>query len=303
MKYCKFCGKQLADNETCNCNEALQEKNTMDSTQWTSTDYTDNQEELIQEELIQEEPIQDEPIQAKEDAKEKRQQTAETLKTAFHNIIPFVKSLIHAPGKTIKAAAENTDLPLSGILYASYTIALILCNVCMSSTMITSIGRKYLRINFLSDFLSINYGWIVFSALLSSIAVLVITVLFVLILAAIFHTSYAPRQIIAACGSIFVYPTALFLLAGIFGFISSYIAVILFVLGNIAYLVMFQFVVKTLFNKDDNSSYLVTSILIITILFLLTSVVSAKITGACVSKCIQTDSRAFSNSLEDYWDR
>lgn len=317
MKYCKFCGRQLADNESCSCNDALQEQSitTMDEVKETeisdlhnpeveeTLDYNSqsgaSEESAIASACTFDHTQQDENSQH---TQAKNKQTAETLKAATHNILPFIKSLIHAPVSTIKASAENTDLPLAGIFFAIYFISMILCELCLASRAVSYLSKYIGTFSFASTYASIQYGWLLLSAFIMGIIIIVLTVGCAVLLSVIFHSSYSPKQVVAACGSIFVYPAAALIAAGILAFISIKLASLLLIFGIVAYLTMFCTMLKTLLKKEDNSSYLLLSIVFVTLLFILVSVASTKIAASFSDYYIKMRTNYTDNQWKDFFE-
>ena len=336
MKYCSNCGKQLQDNEQCTCSDSLVEASeTTASTQegvvTESEDFfnhyfdadakkvdetsVNNQEFQSQEsyQYGQESQSQDQGFQENSNAFKEtgptpnsKQGKGTVLKTALKNVFPFIKASIKTPGNTLHTSAENTDLPLAGIFYVAYCCSWILFLMLAFSKLANLVsGMSYLILGFTQSYVKISYFYAALIALIISLIFVVVTNLFMICLGFITHSKYNFKQIIAASAGIFVFPTICFLLASILIFISIPISICVLIVGNIAYMILFFYTGKTLFQKNDNSSFLWVMILLTAVLSIITTFCTFKVSLSFSSKLVRTESsfdNLFGNDYDDSYD-
>ena len=338
MKYCSNCGNQLQDNEQCTCSDSLVEASeTAASTQegvvtesedffihYSEADTTQSDQAFVNNQGFQ---SQEQGFQNHEQGFQNHEQgfqensntfhqtgptpnskqgKADVLKTALKNIVPFIKASVKTPGSTLHTSAENTDLPLAGIFYAVYCLSWILFQVLAFSKLADLVsGLSYLMLGFAQSYVKISYFYAILVALVISLMFIVVTNLFMIGLGFATHSKYNFKQIIAATAGIFVFPTICFLLASILIFISIPISICVLIVGNIAFMILFFYTGKTLFQKNDNSSFLWVMILLTAFLSIITTFCSFKVSLSFSSKLIRTESsfdHLFGNDYDDYDD-
>lgn len=337
MKYCKYCGRQLQEDEMCTCEDAVQkQKEAASEAAMTTTinpyaptdsskpasyeDDTTLPEAAVSSPEPSSQPVMAESLQIGEDNTKKQdssgpdvsqsasnQGTANSetadpgpkvkktvdlsiFKTALSNIIPYLKAFVKAPASAITVSAENTDLPLAGIIYAIYCISLILCETLGFSRFWKALSPITTLFSFGgSSLVKVSYPWLILCALLTGILLLAITNLVLIIIGICYHSKYNFKQILAGSCGIYIYPTICFLLATIVMFLSVPAACFLLSIGYVAYLIVSYFTIKTLFQKNENSPFLFVSIVLVTALCVLTTVTALKLSAAFSNKVIKAN--------------
>lgn len=362
MKYCSNCGRQLQDNEECNClNASTEASETVASAEEgavTETDYfmdkdsedvttsaadTSKNSDMNQDNQTFQNNQFSQGNQATQENQAfqgnqatqgnqafqgnqtfqgnandftqagptPKQKTAKNsvFSTALKNIFPFIKAFVKTPSNALHTSAENTDLPLAGIFYALYCISWILFQVFAFSKLFGLFsGVTNSLIGFTGSYIKISYPYVIIVGLISSLLLVVITNVFMIFLGLITRSKYNFKQIVAASSGIFVFPAICFLLATIFFFLSIPLSICVLIVGNVAYLLLFFYTGKTLFQKNDNSPFLWIMILLTAILLIITTLTTAKISLSFSSKLVKTETSYnlfgddyYEDSLDDFY--
>lgn len=312
MKYCMFCGSMLNEAGQCTCeafkkNQLTQEMNT---TEIESVDTTQDEANLNSDQPVQIEseqpsqtmnhnsnsnPIQTDIHNSQRNISPKKHHSM--IGTALHNVFPFIKALWNTPTTAIKACASNTDFPLALIFYLVYIVTLGLFSGSMALKL-TNIIDKLCSIVGVSGskLVSVSIPWTMVCFLVVGLFEVIIVNLFVCILKCILHGPYNCKQLICGNCAIFVFPLLLNLLMALFALISFPITLgILFFIKCITMLIMIYHVLKTLFHRNDNSSFIFGSILMITLLYFLITISTLRLFVSFAPKMISI------NSLSSYW--
>lgn len=312
MNYCKYCGKPLNEQGICTCEDARKEQEAMDSSAATTVDEIqsdDNMESFDDAKTAQtnanptSETFSTQETTANDTNTDSHAHKTNVFKTAFKNVVPFLKALVKSPASTIHTCAENADLPLAGLLYGFYVIAIMLCELCSVSKIMKFIHTITSLFTWTGEsILKVSYPWLIVSSILVGISTIVITNLILLLLGFCFHNTYKAKQTLAASCAIFVYPTISYLLAAIFMFISVPIGIVILSIGNITFLFMFFYTMKTLFKKDDDSSFLLIAMLLVAVVSIVTTFCSVKLIASFSNKLVKTNTSSYLNDNDYYED-
>lgn len=308
MKFCKYCGTQLNDEETCSCENAQKEaaiiasekeefaKENSFATEETS--YSNNQAFNNQQAYESNQTSNEYESVHNNQADHKNS----VSKTALSNVIPFIKALFKAPKSAIHTAASNTDLPLAGIFYALYFFSFVIFEL-------VAVDKINKGIKFLSMLSGSHYGfkiknsWIVTIVLICTLTYFVCTIIATLILAKIAKSRYNAKQLIAGTSSIFVAPTLCYLVASVFMFLDlSKLTLCIIFISFISYIIMSFYTIHTLCNKDSNSSFLWSTIIVVSFMYLALIFASFKLSISYISKSVMNSTKNHYDYLEDYDD-
>lgn len=321
MNYCKYCGKPLNEQGFCDCEDARKERETMDSSAATTVDeilYDGSMESFEDAKASETNPSS--PIEASMNENQDFNQwttdsnTTNTnshehkpnvFKTALKNVFPFLKALVKSPANTIHTCAENVDLPLAGLVYGFYVIAILLCVLSSVSNFMKLINTITSLFTWTGErIVKVSYPWLIVSSILIGILMIVITNIILLLFGFCFHNTYKVKQTLAASCAIFVYPMISYLLTAIFMYISVPAGILILSIGNITYLFMFFYTMKTLFKKNDNSPFLLIAMLLVAIVSLITTFGAVKLTTSFSNKLIKTNTSSYRNDYfnNDYYE-
>lgn len=288
MRYCIYCGRMLEDDEECTCDDAVRKKQ--------QNSNFENFQNAGQSQDFQ-----------NAGQSQNFQNAGHTVfHTALHNVIPFLKALVKAPAAAITTCVDNHDLPLACIIYIMNILSLILCEIITVSKLMNLFSSIT---SFLSltgqNLIKVSYGWIILCSFLFAIVKIVIPVVLLYLACICFKSKHSLKQVIAGGCSLFVYPTICNLLASVLIFLSPIVAVCVLVIGNLAYLMMFFFTLKTILHKDDNSIFLLTSVLLVSLLNILVTLSVLKLSFSFSTKMVRYNESAYGgiiNSYDSYYD-
>lgn len=241
MAFCKYCGKQLSDGETCSCN-AVQQENS-------STDYADVKNEVNGDSYYQQPPVQQyqQPMQQYQQGRgiygqqpyyipQVQRQTV----SKFSVFINVIKGYFKSPSKTKSTAVQNVDIPSALISLAVYVISLIISLFSYEGAIRIKTG------------MDINVGLTFLFAILFGVIFFGIQFLSIL-----FYSLYSGKRgvsksifIYCAVGKIF--PSMLIIVIGLISLISPILGAILFIIPA-AIIIIDTFKAQIVFGKVPES--------------------------------------------------
>lgn len=320
MKYCMFCGSMLNEAGQCTC-EAFKEKQLsqeMNTPEIESVDTPEEESNLNSDQPVQLEsaqtsqtmnhnsnsnPIQTDFINSHRNIPPKKHHSV--IGTALRNVFPFIKALWNTPTTAIKACASNTDFPLALIFYLVYIVTLGLFSGSMALKLTNTIDKLCSIVGVSgSKIASVSIPWTMVCFLVIGLFEVVIVNLFVCILKCILHGPYNCKQLICGNCAIFVFPLLLNSLMALFALISFPITVsTLFFIKCITMLIMIYHVLKTLFHRNDNSSFIFGSICMITLLYFLITISTLRLFVSFIPKIFSINNFSSNrNNQQEHYD-
>lgn len=225
-KFCKYCGAQLEEGQTCTCPQAQAEAAQQAAPQQTAPQQAAPQQQYAPQAA----PAAPSPVGA-----------------AFKNLVPFLKAYVASPVNATRAAVGQNDLILSIILLAIQAIVSglvlfsFLAKVCgtVKDLVITVMGLTggFSGGSLFGTGPSIDASFLMclIYGILIAVVAIVIFALLVFAVAKIMKSNCTFKTALIACGANSLFVTALLVLTFLLFFLSIRIGIVLLIAALIAW--------------------------------------------------------------------